>query len=167
MGWFRCSSTGVREALSDTAIQIKLDLIIEKIRSYYEAAEAQAGAEAGGEAEETEGASDGQTPQRRNSFSQIPSGLVKESVSRFDVSGHQDSLCESESGRSDTGADGGLPSPPPLEPGSPEGPAGQACPTSLPAVWAEESQDQGGSPPGLEVDCISEETGEFCQRFTA
>ncbi|KAF7650690.1 hypothetical protein LDENG_00121720 [Lucifuga dentata] len=55
--------------------------IIEKIRSYYEAA-----AEAGeGGAEEEEG----EASKRRNSFSQIPSGLVKESVSRFDLCGHQ------------------------------------------------------------------------------
>lgn len=54
--------------------------IIEKIRSYYEAA-----AEAEEEEEE-----DGLVPPRRGSFSQIPSGLVKDSVSRFDTSEHQD-----------------------------------------------------------------------------
>ncbi|XP_039526769.1 mucin-4 isoform X2 [Pimephales promelas] len=60
--------------------------IIEKIRSYYEAAEA--------------GVEEGQMA-RRNSFSNIPTGLVKDSVSRFNVFVHQDSLVESESGHSD------------------------------------------------------------------
>ncbi|XP_056119260.1 mucin-4 isoform X1 [Rhinichthys klamathensis goyatoka] len=60
--------------------------IIEKIRSYYEAAEA--------------GVEEGQMA-RRNSFSNIPTGLVKDSVSRFNVSVQQDSLVESESGHSD------------------------------------------------------------------
>uniref|UniRef100_A0AAQ4RT13 Pleckstrin homology domain containing, family G (with RhoGef domain) member 2 n=1 Tax=Gasterosteus aculeatus aculeatus TaxID=481459 RepID=A0AAQ4RT13_GASAC len=64
--------------------------IIEKIRSYYEAA-----AEAGENQEKEEGEEEqgeGGSPRRRNSFSHIPSGLVKESVSRFDVSGHQGEL---------------------------------------------------------------------------
>lgn len=61
--------------------------IIEKIRSYYEAAEA--------------GVEEGQMA-RRNSFSNIPAGLVKDSVSRFNVCVHQDSLVESESGHSDS-----------------------------------------------------------------
>ncbi|XP_071387927.1 serine-rich adhesin for platelets-like isoform X2 [Centroberyx affinis] len=73
--------------------------IIEKIRSYYEAA-----AEAGDEEEQEEGQGGGEeevaASRRRNSFSQIPSGLVKESVSRFDVCGHQG---EPESGRSECG----------------------------------------------------------------
>ncbi|XP_026138243.1 uncharacterized protein LOC113115141 isoform X2 [Carassius auratus] len=60
--------------------------IIEKIRSYYEAAEA--------------GVEEGQTP-RRNSFSHIPAGLVKDSVSRFNVCVRHDSLLEPESSRSD------------------------------------------------------------------
>lgn len=64
--------------------------IIEKIRSYYEAA-----AEA--EEEEDEELAEEVGSKRRNSFSQIPSGLVKETMSRFDVSGHQG---ESESGPS-------------------------------------------------------------------
>ncbi|XP_067307315.1 uncharacterized protein [Pseudorasbora parva] len=59
--------------------------IIEKIRSYYEAAEA--------------GVEEGQTA-RRNSFSDIPTGLVKDSVSRFNVCVQQDSLVESETGHS-------------------------------------------------------------------
>lgn len=67
--------------------------IIEKIRSYYEAA---AEAEED-EAEEEDEQVEGLVPRRRNSFSQIPSGLVKESVSRFDVSGHHG---EMESGQS-------------------------------------------------------------------
>lgn len=55
--------------------------IIEKIRSYYEAA---------AEAEEDEAEDEeGESSRRRSSFSQIPSGLVKESVSRFDLCGHQ------------------------------------------------------------------------------
>ncbi|TSN39345.1 Pleckstrin homology domain-containing family G member 3 [Bagarius yarrelli] len=61
--------------------------IIEKIRSYYEAAEAVA--------------EDGQIS-RRNSFSNIPAGLVKDSVSRFNFFVHQVSVCDSESGRSDS-----------------------------------------------------------------
>lgn len=60
--------------------------IIEKIRSYYEAAEA--------------GDEEGQTA-RRNSFSHIPAGLVKDSVSLFNVCVRQDSLFESESSCSD------------------------------------------------------------------
>lgn len=52
--------------------------IIEKIRSYYEAA---AKAEDGEEEEPGGGASS----RRRSSFSEIPSGLVKESVSQFNV----------------------------------------------------------------------------------
>lgn len=61
--------------------------IIEKIRSYYEAAET--------------GVEEGQST-RRNSFSHIPAGLVKDSVTRFNVCVRQDSLFESESGRLDT-----------------------------------------------------------------
>lgn len=58
--------------------------IIEKIRSYYEAA---------AKAEEDEAAEDSELEERgesrrRNSFSHIPSGLVKESVSRFHEFGH-------------------------------------------------------------------------------
>lgn len=65
--------------------------IIEKIRSYYEAAEAVV--------------EEGQVT-RRNSFSQIPTGLVKDSVSRFNVCVRQESLVDSESGRSEcTGND--------------------------------------------------------------
>ncbi|XP_041851116.1 pleckstrin homology domain-containing family G member 3 isoform X2 [Melanotaenia boesemani] len=59
--------------------------IIEKIRSYYEAA---AEAEED-EAEEGEDLGEEGFTRRRNSFSQIPSGLVKESVSRFSVERHQ------------------------------------------------------------------------------
>nr|XP_055053717.1 uncharacterized protein plekhg2 [Misgurnus anguillicaudatus] len=60
--------------------------IIKKIRSYYEAAEA--------------GIEESQTS-RRNSFSHIPTGLVKDSVSRFNVPVHQESLVDSENGHSD------------------------------------------------------------------
>ncbi|XP_048837651.1 uncharacterized protein LOC125712064 isoform X2 [Brienomyrus brachyistius] len=58
--------------------------IIEKIRNYYEAAEI----------------TDSQIP-RRNSISHIPSGMVKESVSRLNVVSQQEDLCESVTGRSD------------------------------------------------------------------
>lgn len=58
--------------------------IIEKIRSYYEAA-AKAGE--GDNVEEVLG--EGTPLRRRNSFSEIPSGLVKESVSQFNVGEHQ------------------------------------------------------------------------------
>uniref|UniRef100_A0A8C2WW62 Pleckstrin homology domain containing, family G (with RhoGef domain) member 2 n=1 Tax=Cyclopterus lumpus TaxID=8103 RepID=A0A8C2WW62_CYCLU len=70
--------------------------IIEKIRSYYEAA-AEAEEDEAEEVEEQEDErGDGVAQRRSGSFSQIPSGLVKESVSRFDLSGHQE---EPESGR--------------------------------------------------------------------
>ncbi|KAL4647434.1 pleckstrin homology domain-containing family G member 2 isoform X1 [Arapaima gigas] len=52
--------------------------IIEKIRNYYEAAEIV----------------DCQFP-RRNSFSHIPTGMVKESISRFSVFACQENLCDS------------------------------------------------------------------------
>nr|XP_023667932.1 pleckstrin homology domain-containing family G member 2 isoform X3 [Paramormyrops kingsleyae] len=58
--------------------------IIEKIRNYYEAADI----------------TDSQIP-RRNSISHIPSGMVKESVSRFNVVSRQEDLCESVTGHSD------------------------------------------------------------------
>lgn len=58
--------------------------IIEKIRSYYEAA---AKAEEGEEVEEQ--LREGAWWRRRSSFSEIPSGLVKDSVSQFDVGEHQ------------------------------------------------------------------------------
>jgi len=77
--------------------------IIQKIRSYYEAA---AGEE---EEEQEEEQGDGGSQRKRGSSSQIPSGLVKESASRYDVSGHQG---EPESGpcQSDTteGTDGDI-----------------------------------------------------------
>ncbi|XP_051534784.1 uncharacterized protein plekhg2 [Myxocyprinus asiaticus] len=60
--------------------------IIKKIRSYYEAAEA--------------GVEEGQTA-RRNSFSHIPAGVVKDSVSRFNICVERESLVDSDSGRSD------------------------------------------------------------------
>lgn len=72
--------------------------IIEKIRSYYEAA---------AKAEEDETEEDGEQEEggesrRRNSFSQIPSGLVKESVSRFDLPGHLGGEPGIEQAKSDT-----------------------------------------------------------------
>lgn len=71
--------------------------IIEKIRHYYEAAEAVA--------------EEGQVS-RRNSFSNIPAGLVKDSVSRFNFFVHQVSVCDSESGRSDSNDNGLMPTSP-------------------------------------------------------
>lgn len=71
--------------------------IIEKIRHYYEAAEAVA--------------EDGQVS-RRNSFSNIPAGLVKDSVSRFNFFVHQVSVCDSESGRSDSNENEVMPTSP-------------------------------------------------------
>lgn len=59
--------------------------IIEKIRSYYEAAAKAEEDEAEQDSTELE---EGAESRRRNSFSHIPSGLVKESVSRFDDCGH-------------------------------------------------------------------------------
>ncbi|XP_062274493.1 mucin-5AC-like [Scomber scombrus] len=65
--------------------------IIEKIRSYYKAAaEAEEEEEEEGEVDAEEDGQEGVGSRRRNSFSQIPSGLVKDSVSRFDVGGHQE-----------------------------------------------------------------------------
>lgn len=58
--------------------------IIEKIRSYYEAA---AKAEEGDDEEEE--LREGAWCRRRKSISEIPSGLVKDSVSQFDVGEHQ------------------------------------------------------------------------------
>ncbi|XP_023817095.1 pleckstrin homology domain-containing family G member 2 isoform X2 [Oryzias latipes] len=58
--------------------------IIEKIRNYYETAAEADEEDAMEEEEMTEGLS-----RRRNSFTQIPSGLVKESVSRFSTGGQQ------------------------------------------------------------------------------
>ncbi|XP_045929333.1 mucin-17 isoform X3 [Micropterus dolomieu] len=68
--------------------------IIEKIRSYYEAA---AEAEEDEHEEEEDEQGEGVASRRRSSFSQIPSGLVKDSVSRFDVGGQQ---CAPEGGQS-------------------------------------------------------------------
>ncbi|XP_029374353.1 uncharacterized protein plekhg2 isoform X2 [Echeneis naucrates] len=62
--------------------------IIEKIRSYYEAAAEAEKDDA--EVEHEQGEGEVAASRRRNSFSQIPSGLVKESVSRFDVGGQTD-----------------------------------------------------------------------------
>uniref|UniRef100_A0A8C8A026 Pleckstrin homology domain containing, family G (with RhoGef domain) member 2 n=1 Tax=Oryzias sinensis TaxID=183150 RepID=A0A8C8A026_9TELE len=58
--------------------------IIEKIRNYYETAAEADEEDALEEEEMTEGLS-----RRRNSFTQIPSGLVKQSVSRFSTGGQQ------------------------------------------------------------------------------
>nr|XP_054598311.1 mucin-2-like [Nothobranchius furzeri] len=63
--------------------------IIEKIRSYYEAAaETEEDKVEEEEEVEEEEPGEGELSRRRNSFSQIPSGLVKESVSRFSVGEH-------------------------------------------------------------------------------
>ncbi|XP_047247810.1 mucin-5AC isoform X3 [Girardinichthys multiradiatus] len=71
--------------------------IIEKIRSYYEAA-----AEADDDEAEDEGeARGGVILRRRSSFSHIPTGLVKESVSRFSVNGHQGEVVSTNSKHGD------------------------------------------------------------------
>ncbi|XP_029923211.1 mucin-5AC-like isoform X3 [Myripristis murdjan] len=104
--------------------------IIEKIRSYYKAA-AEAEEEEEGEEEVEVEAS-----RRRNSFSQIPSGLVKESVSRFDVCGHQGEpeserpVCETDD-TGDRGTDGEV------KPSSP------ISPTSVPSPLSLERQGDG------------------------
>uniref|UniRef100_A0A3B4C0H4 Pleckstrin homology domain containing, family G (with RhoGef domain) member 2 n=1 Tax=Pygocentrus nattereri TaxID=42514 RepID=A0A3B4C0H4_PYGNA len=103
--------------------------IIEKIRSYYEAAESEAVVE------------DGQMT-RRNSFSHIPEGLVKDSVSRFNVFVHQDSLCDSESGRSDCN-ESDIMSPPSSLPDQNEKTSSQ--PDSTSAVHAVSQISQGQS----------------------
>lgn len=81
--------------------------IIEKIRSYYEAA-----AKAGdGDEEEEEELGEGTSVRRRNSLSEIPCGLVKESVSQFDVGERQwEELTHTQSSRW-----GSPPAPRPLE----------------------------------------------------
>ncbi|KAL0972822.1 hypothetical protein UPYG_G00195170 [Umbra pygmaea] len=111
--------------------------IIEKIRSYYEAAEAEAGQAAG---------CDGNHPPRRNSLALvIPAGLVKESVSRFAVFSHQNSLCDSESGRSDKGAEpedeSELPSPLQTVPGRGEDIHSLVC-FSLPTDGSETLEEE-------------------------
>ncbi|CDQ62863.1 unnamed protein product [Oncorhynchus mykiss] len=121
--------------------------IIEKIRSYYEAAEAEAG---------EAGESDSSPTPRRNSFSLIiPTGLVKDSVSHFAVFGHQDSLCDSESGRSDGGAEpepeSELPSPLPSVPDQGEGALSPDCSsTSAAGSQEDHSQAPGQGEPALE-----------------
>ncbi|MEQ2297407.1 hypothetical protein AMECASPLE_034447, partial [Ameca splendens] len=71
--------------------------IIEKIRSYYEAA-----AEADDDEAEDEGeARGGVISRRRSSFSHIPTGLVKKSVSRFSVNGHQGEVVSTNSKHGD------------------------------------------------------------------
>nr|XP_046170063.1 pleckstrin homology domain-containing family G member 3 isoform X2 [Oncorhynchus gorbuscha] len=121
--------------------------IIEKIRSYYEAAEAEAG---------EAGESDSSPTPRRNSFSLIiPTGLVKDSVSHFAVFGHQDSLCDSESGRSDGGAEpepeSELPSPLPSVPDQGQGALSPDCSsTSAAGSQEDHSQAPGQGEPALE-----------------
>ncbi|KAM9442169.1 uncharacterized protein ACWYII_014332 isoform 2-T2 [Salvelinus alpinus] len=119
--------------------------IIEKIRSYYEAAEAEAGEAGEGDSSPTP---------RRNSFSLIiPTGLVKDSVSRFAVFGHQDSLCDSESGRSDGGAE---PEPELELPDQGEGALSPDC-SSTSAAGSQEDHSQA---PGQGEPAVEE-----CSRF--
>ncbi|XP_043976691.1 pleckstrin homology domain-containing family G member 3 isoform X2 [Gambusia affinis] len=87
--------------------------IIEKIRSYYEAAEAEAD-----EAEDEEEQREGATTRRRSSFSQIPSGLVKESVSRFTM---QPTLDDTEATQESRSGSSSLPANVEEPPRSPEG----------------------------------------------
>uniref|UniRef100_A0A4W5QIK7 Uncharacterized protein n=1 Tax=Hucho hucho TaxID=62062 RepID=A0A4W5QIK7_9TELE len=126
--------------------------IIEKIRSYYQAAEAEAGEAGGGDSSPTS---------RRNSFSLIiPAGLVKDSVSRFAVFGHQDSLCDSESGRSDGWAEPEpeleLVSPLPSVPDQGEGALIPDCPSAS----ATGSQEEHSQAPGQGEPAVEE-----CSRF--
>ncbi|XP_014017638.2 uncharacterized protein isoform X2 [Salmo salar] len=129
--------------------------IIEKIRSYYEAAEAEAG---------DAGEGDSSPTPRRNSFSLIiPTGLVKDSVSRFAVFGHQDSLCDSESGRSDGGAEPEpefeLPSPLPSVPDQGEGALSPDCSsTSTAGSQEDHSQASGQGEPAVK-ECSGFEPG--------
>ncbi|XP_071212965.1 nascent polypeptide-associated complex subunit alpha, muscle-specific form-like isoform X2 [Salvelinus alpinus] len=122
--------------------------IIEKIRSYYEAAEAEAGEAGEGDSSPTP---------RRNSFSLIiPTGLVKDSVSRFAVFGHQDSLCDSESGRSDGGAE---PEPELELPDQGEGALSPDCSSTSAACSQEDhSQAPGQGEPAVE-ECSRFEPG--------
>nr|XP_046150666.1 pleckstrin homology domain-containing family G member 3-like isoform X4 [Oncorhynchus gorbuscha]XP_046150668.1 pleckstrin homology domain-containing family G member 3-like isoform X4 [Oncorhynchus gorbuscha]XP_046150669.1 pleckstrin homology domain-containing family G member 3-like isoform X4 [Oncorhynchus gorbuscha] len=119
--------------------------IIEKIRSYYEAAEAEAG---------DAGEGDSIPTPRRNSFSLIiPTGLVKDSVSRFAVFGHQDSVCDSESGRSDGGAE------PESELEMPDQGEGALSPDCS-STYAAGSQEDHSQEPGQGEPAVEE-----CSRF--
>lgn len=108
--------------------------IIEKIRSYYEAAEAVV--------------EEGQMT-RRNSFSHIPTGLVKDSVSRFNVCVRQESLVESESGPSDSiknySPSSLLPKPNQTEIINHQESADTASPSSLSDVRREQNKLDSGS----------------------
>ncbi|XP_054649417.1 mucin-12-like [Dunckerocampus dactyliophorus] len=77
--------TKSRKANRGSALSGRDKRIIEKIRSYYEAAAELEEEESGEDA----GEGQDETSFRKNSFSQIPMGLVKKSVSHFDLSGHQ------------------------------------------------------------------------------
>lgn len=110
--------------------------IIEKIRSYYEAAEAVA--------------EDGQVS-RRNSFSNIPAGLVKDSVSRFNFFVHQVSVCDSESGRSDSN-EHDIPSTSPTVPDQNAKTFRQPDYTGVDAAVAHNSQEQCKTEPKSDDD---------------
>lgn len=110
--------------------------IIEKIRSYYEAA---AKAEEGGEEEEL---GEGSPSRRRNSFSEIPSGLVKESVSQFNVGEHR---LEERS----TKVHAGDPNSPP----APDQPISCLDSGGAPAGVPQETPNRGG-PVGEEVEIL-------------
>lgn len=115
--------------------------IIEKIRSYYEAAEAVA--------------EDGQFS-RRNSFSNIPAGLVKDSVSRFNFFVHQVSVCDSESGHSDSNENGNTP----MSPTTPDPNARaftQPDNTSVDAAVAHNSQEQSN------IESKSDDGVQICE----
>ncbi|KAI1893327.1 hypothetical protein AGOR_G00122580 [Albula goreensis] len=109
--------------------------IIEKIRNYYEAAEV----------------AEGQMP-RRNSFSHIPSGLVKESVSLFNVYVRQDSLCDSEGGRSE-GAEPESPSLPQKSPRVEEEAPVPSPEVSIPSPTETTSGQSQEERPGEEPGC--------------
>lgn len=116
--------------------------IIEKIRSYYEAA-AEADED---ETEEEDKQVEGIVTRRRNSFSQIPSGLVKESVSRFDVGGRQ---VETQSGLSETTGDTDKEPNPNKDPFPPSGPVSSQ---TLPSVYAEKDEQGDQSISSLDPD---------------
>ncbi|XP_010892139.2 uncharacterized protein plekhg2 isoform X1 [Esox lucius] len=127
--------------------------IIKKIRSYYEAAEAEAGQAGDG---------DSSLAPRRNSFSLIiPAGLVKDSVSRFAVFGHQDSLCDSESGRSDGGAEAEPERPSPLTSMPDQGGEGALGPLCSSAAG------DGGSKTLEEENRQAPDQGELVVEFTS
>ncbi|KAM4590257.1 uncharacterized protein plekhg2 [Fundulus diaphanus] len=117
--------------------------IIEKIRSYYEAA---AEAEERQSEDEDEPGEAGEVSRRRSSFSQIPTGLVKESVSRFSVTGGEPASDHSQPGdmeanKESTSCSSSAPPPPPAE-GEAEEPLSSTEVEPSESTVSEEAQDQ-------------------------